>query len=404
MLTRIDLYILKQVLTPLFATLGVAALLLLLERMLRLFDIVANQGGPVGVVFKMLGNLIPHYLGMALPIGIFLGILLAFRKLSSNSELESLQATGLGLPRLMRAPMILCIVLCAFSVGLLGYIQPTSYYAFQNLQFELSSGAFGASIKPGEYNDLGDGLTLRIAASDDGGKKLTGIFAQKERPNGHVTTITAREGQFLATTNGSIVLLRLQDGILLDDRTDGSTTRTFRFQQHDWQIELPEIEQFRDRGGKEKEMTLHELILQPDGTLTSFDDTPAWGAFLDRTIRSLSILMLPFLAIGLGVVSKRQQRSLGMVVGLVLLLTLHKMVEFSLASSNLGAASGLASMIIPFLVFSFLSIFFFHTTAVRVGASPLAWLELVIDKITKFANRFAFDRTDPSAPEAGAAE
>ena len=99
MLKRIDLYILRQVLTPLFATLGVAALLLLLERMLRLFDIVANQGGPVGVVFRMLGNLIPQYLGMALPVGIFLGLYLAFRKLSTNSELETLQASGLGLTR-----------------------------------------------------------------------------------------------------------------------------------------------------------------------------------------------------------------------------------------------------------------------------------------------------------------
>ena len=401
MLKRIDLYILKQVLAPLLATLGVAAMLLLLERMLRLFDLVANQGGPVDVVFKMLGNLIPQYLGMALPIGIFLGIVLAFRKLSANSELESLQASGLSLSRLMRAPMSLCVILCIFSFGLLGYIQPTSYYAFQSLEFELSSGAFGASIKPGEYNDLGDGLTLRIASSDDDGKRLLEIFAQKQRPDGRTTTITAREGQFLATPSGATILLRLQDGIILNGRTSGGAPRTFRFTKHDWQLDLPEAVQFRSRGGKEREMTLHELIVAPDGSLVDFSNTAAWGAFFDRTIRSLSILILPFLAIGLGVVSKRQQRSLGMVVGLVLLLTLHKMIEFSLASSRLGESTGLTSMTIPFAVFTLLSLFFFYTSAHRVGASPLAWLEWVIDQFAALMNRFSIQRVDPQASDTG---
>ena len=390
MLRRIDLYILRQVIAPLMATLGVAALLLLLERMLRLFDIVANQGGPVGVVFRMLGNLIPQYLGIALPVGIFLGILLAFRKLSTSSELESLQACGLGLRRLMRAPMILCFLLFGFSLALLGYIQPTSYYAFQSLQFELSSGAFGASIKPGDYNELGDGLTLRIDRSEDGGRKLMEIFAQKERPDGHTTTITATEGQFLAIPDGSMVLLRLKDGVILDSLPGESEPRTFRFQQHDWQVDLPKVSKFRSRGGKEREQTLHELILDDNGRLEPLTETAAWGAFFDRSLRSLSILFLPFLAIGLGVVSKRQQRSLGMVVGLVMLLTLHKMVELALASANLGTSTGLIAMVVPFTVFVILSLFFFHTTAHRVGASPLAWLEGLLDSVAKLFQKLTF--------------
>ena len=53
MFNRLDRYIIRQVLEPLIMTLGVAAMLLLLERMLRLFDFVVNQGGPVEVVFRM---------------------------------------------------------------------------------------------------------------------------------------------------------------------------------------------------------------------------------------------------------------------------------------------------------------------------------------------------------------
>ena len=92
MFDRLDRYIIRETMTPFWMTLGVAALLLVLERMLRLFDFVINQGGPVDVVFSMLATLLPHYLGLALPIGLFLGILLAFRKLSLGSELDAIRS------------------------------------------------------------------------------------------------------------------------------------------------------------------------------------------------------------------------------------------------------------------------------------------------------------------------
>ena len=65
-----------------------ALTLLMLDKMLRLFDFVAVEGGPVAVVFKMLGALIPEYASLAIPLGLLLGVLLAFRKLATSSELE----------------------------------------------------------------------------------------------------------------------------------------------------------------------------------------------------------------------------------------------------------------------------------------------------------------------------
>src|SRR3546814_20745959 len=62
-------------------------MLLLLEKMLRLFDFVVSEGGPVGVVWRMLANTIPEYLGLGIPIGLMLGILLAFRRLALSSEI-----------------------------------------------------------------------------------------------------------------------------------------------------------------------------------------------------------------------------------------------------------------------------------------------------------------------------
>ena len=124
----IDRYILRSVATPLLLALGVAAMLLLLEQMLRLFDFVLAEQGPVSVVWQMLANLLPHYLGLALPLGTFLGVMLAFRNLSMSSELDALNSSGASFGRLLRPVYMLIIVLMAFDFLLVSYIQPYARY------------------------------------------------------------------------------------------------------------------------------------------------------------------------------------------------------------------------------------------------------------------------------------
>ncbi len=93
-ITALDRYIFRLVLVPMFAVFVLAASLLILDKMLRLFEFVSTEGGPVGVVFRMLVNLIPEYAGLAIPLGLMLGILLAFRKLATSSELDVMRAVG----------------------------------------------------------------------------------------------------------------------------------------------------------------------------------------------------------------------------------------------------------------------------------------------------------------------
>ena len=90
--TATDRYIFRLVLVPMLGIFMLAASLLLLEKMLRLFEFVSTEGGPINVVFQMLLNVIPEYAGLAIPLGLMLGILFAFRKLATTSELDVLRA------------------------------------------------------------------------------------------------------------------------------------------------------------------------------------------------------------------------------------------------------------------------------------------------------------------------
>src|SRR3954463_242051 len=107
----IDRYLLRQILPTLFITLFVAALILSMERLMRLLDIAVGNGVSTLVVFQMLFNLIPHYISLALPVGLFLGVLLAFRRMSMQSELDALSSCGIGISRLIRPAVVLALLL-----------------------------------------------------------------------------------------------------------------------------------------------------------------------------------------------------------------------------------------------------------------------------------------------------
>ena len=225
-ITATDRYIFRLTVMPMLAVFVIAASLLVLDKMLKLFDFVASEGGPISVVFQMLAGMLPEYASVAIPLGLMLGILLAFRKLATSSELDVMRAVGLGYNRLLRVPYLITACLMVVNLLVVGYLQPLSRYYYEQLQFELRSGALGASIKVGEFTTLKDRMALRIESSQDEGHKLVGIFARIANAKGQVLSISAREGQFMALKdNPDTIILRLVDGQILQNSPGQTTAR-----------------------------------------------------------------------------------------------------------------------------------------------------------------------------------
>lgn len=380
--TATDRYIAKLIAVPLLGTLVLSAMLLVLEKMLRLFDFVATEGGPVSVVWRMLANLIPEYLSLGIPIGLTLGILLAFRKLATSSELDVLRAVGLGYGQLLKAPFAYAIALAALNLAIVGYVQPLARYAYEGLRFELRSGALGASIKVGEFTNLGQRLTLRIESSSDEGRRLTGIFAHANAANGQTISASARHGQFLATADPDTIVLRLTDGMLVHDGPNFATPRILTFSQHDLPIDLPKIESFRRRGGADRELTIPELARVGSDAATPLATRLETRAnFHFRLVEVAAMLVLPLLAIALAIPPKRSTSSLGVFLAIIILVTQHKVNEYAEGFGALGGIDPLIALWVPFTLFVGLTLWMFYTIAYVPGGQPIGALERSFAKL-----------------------
>ncbi len=384
-LTATDRYIARLVLVPLVFTLLIAAMLLLLDKMRRLFDFVAAEGGPVSVVWRMLANLIPEYLSLGIPIGLLLGVLLAFRKLSLSSELDVFRAVGLGYGRLLRVPFIIAIILAGINLALVGWIQPESRYAYERLGFELRSGALGASIKVGEFTSFGDDMTMRIESSRDEGRSLSGIFVRASNKNEDVITVTASEGQFLATDDPDTIILRLQDGRLVHDNKSYVSPRILNFSSHDLPIDLPKIEAFRDRGGKDREYTLPELVrIGTDANISQDERNSSRASFHFRIVEVVMMLLMPLLAVALAIPPKRSTSALGVFLSIIIIVTYHKINQYGEDVGALGYIDPIIALWGPFILFSGMILWMFYTVSYVPGGQPIGALERFFAKSGSF--------------------
>ncbi|WP_169542587.1 LptF/LptG family permease [Sphingomonas baiyangensis] len=372
----IDRYMARLIAVPLFSTLVIAAMLLVLDRMLRLFDFVATEGGPVSVVWQMLANLLPEYLGLGIPIGLLLGILLAFRKIASSSELDVLRGVGMSYGRLLRVPYYYTIALAALNLAIVGYVQPKARYAYEELRFELRSGALGASIKVGEFTQFGDNMALRIEESRESGRDLSGIFVNFRDAEGGWYAASAEKGQFLATDDPNTIIFRLTRGTLVHNSPGFVTPRVLTFTSHDLPIPLPEFGQFRARGDRNLERTLPELVvLGRDPAQSEQVRDTSRAAFHFRVVEIATMFLLPLLAVALGVPPKRSTSALGVFLAIVMIVTYHKINEYGEAVGGLGRIDPLIALWVPFVIFAALILWMYHQIAHVPGGQPIGALE-----------------------------
>lgn len=388
MINHLDRYISRLIFVPLIATLLVSALLLLLDKMLRLFTFVMDEGGPVTVVWQMLGNLIPQYLALGIPIGLLLSVILSFRKLAVGNEMDAITSSGVSHLRLLVVPFLLAGLLAFVTLWLVGFIQPYSRYAYEGLRFELRSGALGASIKVGEFAHLGKKLTLRIEESREGGRVLSGIFVHAEDKDGSILTVTADRGTFLATDDPNIVLFRLFNGELVLRGKDSSTQRLLQFDQHDLPVDLPEFEAFRARGNEYLELTLPELLItQNDENKTPKAKLEASANFHRRLVQVAVLFVIPFLGMGLAIPPKRNTSALGVFAGIVILVVYNEISEFCEKLSSDGVAPAAVLQWVPFAVFALYSVWLFRQVAYRVGEPPIGRIIRTGETLTKQMKR-----------------
>lgn len=350
-------YIYGQIFRPLLAAMAIGLAVLLAERLVRLLDITLGKQNSISIVFEMLAYLVPHYLGLAMPAAFFLGVLVAFSRLSRDSEINAFLAGGISLHQLTRPVIILGVGFAILATLIVGFVQPHTRYAFRavvhavtNIQiFYLAEE--GVFMRTARHTFIVDKLSRRD-------NRFENIFVYAKDKNGF-ETVTARSGALIEVENEPRPVLRLDVGnrlqvsgpIELDAGAELPRPVSGEFRVVDTPLGAVGSKIFRERGSDRRELTLFELA----GAQSNPPDGSTWAEISSelhhRIVSILGVLVLPFLAIPFAVQRGRHQRPYSFAAALIILIVYNEVSEQGALLARLDQVSPWVGLWLPLGVF-----------------------------------------------------
>lgn len=319
--TRLDIYIFRQLFLALVAVTGGLTALIWLTQSLRFVQLVVNHGLSFFVFLHLTGLLIPSLAAVILPITTYVVIQFIYQRLAGDRELTVMRAAGLSPFALARPGLVLAILSVAACYVLNLWLVPVSLRAFREFEWEIRNSMAAFLIQEGVFTQVSPDLTVYVRSRDPDGT-LRGILVDDARDKTAHATIIAQRGRMVEGPDGPRVVLLDGSRQVIDHQT--GRLNILSFKQND--IDLADDQQNgATRPADMSEVSLHAL-LHPHPQNPA--DAPKWVAEaykrLTTPLTALSYGMVGLLTVLTGTFRRyggfvRPLASIGTVVGLLAL-------------------------------------------------------------------------------------
>ncbi|MEP5761862.1 MAG: LptF/LptG family permease [Litoreibacter sp.] len=329
-----DRYLITESFWLFVGFLVLACSILLIERLVRLTEIVSNADNPAFDAVRLMTRLLPHYLELTLPCALLLTTIMTVNRLSRNGEITAILSSGVSLYRVARPFVAASFVLAVLSLLSSGYLNPMTRYNFRAVVHEIGQDNIVSAFQDQRFMHF-DEWTVWTEGIDPKTNTLGETFILESREDGSERVLFGSSGALFQSPEGSWVI-RLNDAMLGDIPQTFATERADQARARQIDLEMPGTgSEFRSRGMDERELTLIELFNKSYMT-SDFDIDPAIAAaeLHDRIVRALMLVSLTLIGVVLGLNLQRNPRSGGVILGILLFLGVQKFLEFGLLEAQ----------------------------------------------------------------------
>ena len=323
----LDRYIYHEMLPPFILTLTVLLLVLFLNKIFRLADLVVSKGATVLSILQVFAYIIPSFLGITIPMALVVAALIAFARLSSDSEITAMKASCIRLTHMVRPVVyfaLACFMVTTFTSLVLA---PGAEAALKEHLFNMVKSRAMVGIEPGVFTTTFDGMVVYVEKMESL-DKLQGIFIADERSVKEPYAIVARYGKLSADPKSMNVTLSMQEGSIHVKPKDDQTYTIMGFDAGRLYLDInnalaqkgPARKGYRDYGTLELLREIRQL---------RSEGKPAHSPEAElhkRLSIPFSCLILGLIGAPLGIRRNRSGKSAGIFIALMVFLVYYIIV------------------------------------------------------------------------------
>ncbi|MDE0849797.1 MAG: LptF/LptG family permease, partial [Yoonia sp.] len=207
---RFDRYMLSQLVVMFGFFSLVLVLVYWINRAVVLFDRLIADGQSASVFFEFTALSLPGVIRLALPLSAFAATVYVTNRMTAESELVVVQATGYSPYRLARPVLYFGIIVFALMTLLMHVLVPLASVRLDARQAEIAKNITARFLTPGVFLEPTDGLTFYIGDVTPAGE-LQNVFLTDLRDPARQVTYTASKAYLVRS--GASTQLVMVDGL-----------------------------------------------------------------------------------------------------------------------------------------------------------------------------------------------
>jgi len=348
--TLLDRYIVREMLAPTGLGLLLFTFILLLQQITLLMGILIARSAEPWTILKVFLYLLPSIFAVTIPMAFLLGVLLAFGRLASDSEIVALRASGVSPIRLLRPVAILSLAAALATLWTMAVALPAANQAHRREMFALVVNKARTAVKPRVFSDddLVPGMVLYVAdiAADTG--EWRDIFIHDVRDARRPKVVLARRGELRLDEAHKTVSMHLEDGSIHAVRPDDPATDTFqKFVESDLPLPTETFFPPTPLSKGDREMSLAELAqrireLSPEDQKLRDAGRPAIASapFEVEWHKKFAIpaacIVFGLLGLGLSLGSKKEARSAAFALSIGVIFVYYVLLRFGEQAGDTG--------------------------------------------------------------------
>jgi LPS export ABC transporter permease LptF/LPS export ABC transporter permease LptG len=376
----LDRYIVREMLAPSLIGLLVFTFVLLIDQIPRLLAILVARSADLYTIVRVFVNLLPSIFAVTIPMAFLLGVLLAFGRLASESEIVACRAVGVSPLRLLKPVMFLAAAAGVVTLYINAIALPAANQAHRELVFSLVVSKARTVVQPRNFTDdlLPGRMMLYVSDVASDTQEWKDLFIHDTRTRGERSLILARDGHLLIDREGQRVRLELGEGSQHTFFTpDPSEYRRTSFSSMGFDLPFDEFFPKLPLSKGDREMTLPELAGRIDELRAEGKGSKDWGRFAVEWHKKFAIpfacIVFGLLGLALSLGSKKEARSAAFALSIAVIFIYYILIR-------LGEQAGDTGLLSPFLAMWGANI------VLGAVALVLLWLNL---------REAAFDPLDP---------
>ncbi len=318
-----DRYIGKQVLLgTLYAVLVLGLVLVLGNLFKQIQPLLVDQKAPLELVLRFVINVLPLSLIYTIPWGFLSAVLLVFGRLSSQHEITSFRVAGLSLVRLSAPVFVIGASLSVLSLWLNVNVVPHSRASARQLIYEQASRNPDSLLKPGvvQGDFKGDGDELqKLLIEGKNGEWVEGfhfyVLPVSKTSGADLTYVHAARAALTVDKAKSQLRVKLQDAYFESKDADGKVEMVFAGEAEPLVIDLKNPQSGRMKANSMSNAEIrHEIATNP--TLKPESKVKMQTEITSRYSFSMACLAFAFVAVPLGLQTRRRDSSRGLILSL----------------------------------------------------------------------------------------